>query len=46
VHSIGKRLPVEGHIDEVRQSDDENDRAEVDREDADLFAAHLLHEQC
>ena len=45
MRAVGQRLPVEGHVDQVGQGDNKNDRAEIDGQDPDAFAEHLLHEQ-
>ena len=41
---ISQRLPVEGHVNQMRQRHDEHDGTEVDRQDPDLVAERGLQE--
>ena len=43
--SVRERLPVERHVDEVRQRDHEHNRSEVHGQDADFSGKQRLHEQ-
>ena len=43
--AISQYLPVKSHVNQVRHRDDENNRAEIDREDSDAPAKDLLNEQ-
>ena len=38
-------LPIESHINQMRKRDDENNGAEIDREDANLVTEQSLEQQ-
>ena len=43
--AVGQGLPVKGHVDQMRQGDNKDDRAEIDREDSDLPAADRFEQK-